>query len=182
MAIKWSSLPPAILTHRPTPVDPVLQTPADLKQRLGVFYKNLPAREYKFLISEPDFTFNTLKKLLVNNELRDFDPVLVNRDALLARRIQTHTHTNAVQIKQEAFKVYDPQDTGYVDLETLRSIFSNLGFGEVTAEDVAVLIETADTDGDGKIGLADFRKMVAHSKAIEKDLDNLTCTGNAIKK
>ena len=25
-------------------------TPADLKQRLGVFYKNLPAREYKFLI------------------------------------------------------------------------------------------------------------------------------------
>ena len=51
------------------------QTPADLKQRLGVFYKNLPAREYKFLISEPDFNFNTLKKLLVNNELRDFDPV-----------------------------------------------------------------------------------------------------------
>ena len=45
-------------------------TPADLKQRLGVFYKNLPAREYKFLISEPDFNFNTLKKLLVNNELR----------------------------------------------------------------------------------------------------------------
>eukprot|EP00960_Hanusia_phi_P045680 757383-Hanusia_phi.AAC.7 len=46
-------------------------TPADLKQRWGcrersdvmltwnrlsVFYKNLPAREYKFLISEPDFT------------------------------------------------------------------------------------------------------------------------------
>ena len=40
-----------------------------------MFYKNLPAREYKFLISEPDFNFNTLKKLLVNNELRDFDPV-----------------------------------------------------------------------------------------------------------
>ena len=53
----------------------LVQTPADLKQRLGVFYKNLPAREYKFLISEPDFNFNTLKKLLVNNELRDFDPV-----------------------------------------------------------------------------------------------------------
>lgn len=50
-------------------------TPADLKQRLGVFYKNLPAREYKFLISEPDFTYKTLHKLLVNNELKDFDPV-----------------------------------------------------------------------------------------------------------
>mmetsp|Transcript_3975 Transcript_3975/g.14789 ORF Transcript_3975/g.14789 Transcript_3975/m.14789 type:complete len:158 (+) Transcript_3975:181-654(+) len=74
-------------------------TPADLKQRLSVFYKNLPAREYKFLISEPDFTFNTLKKLLVNNELKDFDPV------------------------KEAFKVYDPHETGYVDIEVLRSIF-----------------------------------------------------------
>ena len=59
------------------------QTPADLKQRLGVFYKNLPAREYKFLISEPDFNFNTLKKLLVNNELRDFDPV---KEAFKVRR------------------------------------------------------------------------------------------------
>ena len=48
------------------------QTPADLKQRLGVFYKNLPAREYKFLISEPDFNFNTLKKLLVNKIAAEF--------------------------------------------------------------------------------------------------------------
>ncbi|KAJ1469950.1 hypothetical protein T484DRAFT_1981206 [Baffinella frigidus] len=63
-------------------------TPADLKQRLGVFYKNLPAREYKFLISEPDFTYKTLHRLLVNNELKDFDPV------------------------REAFKVYDPHETG----------------------------------------------------------------------
>ena len=38
--------------------------------RLGVFYKNLPAREYKFLISEPDFTYKTLHRLLVNNELK----------------------------------------------------------------------------------------------------------------
>ena len=53
--------------------------------------------------------------------------------------------------------MYDPHDTGYVDLEVLRSIFSNLGFGEVTAEDVTVLIETADVDGDGKISLFDFR-------------------------
>ena len=27
-------------------------TPADLKSRLSIFYKNLPAREYKFLISD----------------------------------------------------------------------------------------------------------------------------------
>ena len=43
--------------------------------RLSIFYKNLPAREYKFLIGEPDFTYQSLHKLLVNNELHDFDPV-----------------------------------------------------------------------------------------------------------
>ena len=67
-------------------------------------------------------------------------------------------------------------------MEVLRSIFSNLGFGEVTPEDVTVLIETADVDGDGKISLSDFRKMVARSKDAEKDLDNLTSTLNAVKK
>jgi hypothetical protein len=81
-----------------------------------------------------------------------------------------------------AKQVYDPHDTGYVDLEVLRSIFSNLGFGEVTSEDVNVLIETADVDGDGKISLSDFRKMVSHTKDVEKDLDNLTSTLNAVKK
>uniref|UniRef100_A0A7S0U1V1 EF-hand domain-containing protein n=2 Tax=Hemiselmis andersenii TaxID=464988 RepID=A0A7S0U1V1_HEMAN len=124
-------------------------TPADLKQRLGVFYKNLPAREYKFLVGEPDFTYKTLHKLLVNNELKDFDPV------------------------KEAFKVYDPHDTGFVDMDILKGIFVNLGFGDITPDDVQVLIETADVDNDGKISLADFRKMVSHSKAAEGDLDAL---------
>ena len=35
----------------------------------------------------------------------------------------------------------------------LKSIFSNLGFGEITAEDLKILIETADVDGDGRISL-----------------------------
>mmetsp|Transcript_10225 Transcript_10225/g.25259 ORF Transcript_10225/g.25259 Transcript_10225/m.25259 type:complete len:196 (+) Transcript_10225:146-733(+) len=124
-------------------------TPADLKQRLGVFYKSLPAREYKFLISEPDFTYKTLHRLLVNNELKDFDPV------------------------KEAFKVYDPHDTGFIDIDILKQIFVNLGFGEITPEDVQVLVETADVDGDGKISLADFRKMISHSQTAEGDLDAL---------
>jgi len=81
-----------------------------------------------------------------------------------------------------AKQVYDPHDTGFVDLEVLRSIFSNLGFGEVTSEDVNVLIETADVDGDGKISLSDFRKMVSHTKDAEKNLDNLTSTLNAVRK
>ena len=59
-----------------------------------------------------------------------------------------------------ARQVYDPQGTGFVDHETLRSIFENLGYGEITDEDLAVLVETADADGDGKISLDDFRGML----------------------
>ena len=50
-------------------------TVADLKARLGAFYKNLPSKEYKALISEPNFTKETLRALLANNELGNYDPV-----------------------------------------------------------------------------------------------------------
>ena len=64
----------------------------------------------------------------------------------------------------EAFKVYDPEGTGYVDSKVLRSIFENLGFGEVTDDDLAILTETGDVDGDGKISLQDFRMMLDFNK------------------
>ena len=51
---------------------------------------------------QPNFT-KEFRALLANNELGNYDPV------------------------KEAFKVYDPQGTGFVDHETLRSIFENLG-------------------------------------------------------
>ena len=135
-------------------------TVADLKARLGAFYKNLPSKEYKALISEvggairpqlrgnsqpppPPLASPTAEgdalRLLANNELGNYDPV------------------------KEAFEVYDPQGTGFVDRD-LRSIFENLGYGEITDEDLAVLVETADADGDGRISLDDFRGMLSMSK------------------
>jgi Ca2+-binding EF-hand superfamily protein len=69
--------------------------------------------------------------------------------------------------------VYDPHETGFVDIDVLKSIFSNLGFGEITQEDMNVLVETADVDGDGKISLADFRGMVKYNKQKEQALDDM---------
>merc|ERR1711988_1291071 len=65
----------------------------------------------------------------------------------------------------EAFKVYDPEGSGYVDTEVLRVIFESLGFGEITDDDLAILVETGDVDGDGKISLSDFRHMLDFNKA-----------------
>jgi hypothetical protein len=38
--------------------------------------------------------------------------------------------------------------------------FGFQGFGEITDEDLQILVETGDVDGDGKISLDDFRGMI----------------------
>eukprot|EP01028_Stygiella_incarcerata_P011806 TRINITY_DN68872_c0_g2_i1.p1 TRINITY_DN68872_c0_g2~~TRINITY_DN68872_c0_g2_i1.p1 ORF type:complete len:276 (-),score=98.42 TRINITY_DN68872_c0_g2_i1:48-875(-) len=118
--------------------------PKDLKEKLEVFYPNLTIKDYKFLIDDPNFTLDKLYELLSTNDLGHFDPV------------------------REAFKVYDPRDTGYVDPDMLRGIMSGLGHGVITEEDMNVLIKTADVDGDGRINLSDFREMLRVNREREK--------------
>merc|ERR1712188_116807 len=118
---------------------------ADLKQRCSIFYKTLTPKDYKLLVGESgEITLKQLTKLLVQNELEDYDPV------------------------KEAFKVYDPGNTGYADPEILRNIFTSLDYGEITDEDLQVLIQAADVDGDGKISLEDFRGMLQINKDREE--------------
>merc|ERR1712224_586688 len=110
-----------------------------LKKRLGVFYKDMPTKEYKFLMNDQsELTLDDLRELLLDNEVKNFDPVA------------------------EAFKVYDPEGTGFVDTSVLKAIFENLGFGEISEDDLAVLTETGDVDGG--ISLMDFRKMLDFNK------------------
>ena len=116
-------------------------TQAQLKKRLGVFYKDMPNKEYKFLMNDQsELTLDDLRELLLDNEVKNFDPVA------------------------EAFKVYDPEGTGFIDTSVLKAIFENLGFGEISEDDLAVLTETGDVDGDGRISLMDFRKMLDFNK------------------
>lgn len=56
-------------------------------------------------------------------------------------------------------QAYDPEGTGFMDEEILKSIFDNLGFGQLSDEDLAVLVEAADGDGDGRVSVEDFRGM-----------------------
>ncbi|GET92198.1 hypothetical protein, conserved [Leishmania tarentolae] len=60
----------------------------------------------------------------------------------------------------EAFRIYDPHNTRYVEEEVLSSIMARVGFGDLTEEELAVLVSTADFDGDGRISLEDFRRLV----------------------
>ena len=116
----------------------------DLKSRLSAFYPHMTNKEYRFLISEPNFTVDTLWNLLENNTIANFDPV------------------------KESFRVYDPNNTGYVDVDVLNQIMSRMGYGDMTKDDMEVLIKTADVDGDGKISLEDFRNMLNFNKQTKE--------------
>ncbi|CCW60559.1 unnamed protein product [Phytomonas sp. EM1] len=61
---------------------------------------------------------------------------------------------------QEAFRVYDPYGTNYVDVKTLAYIMARIGFGELNDEELDILVKTADFDRDGKISFQDFRRLV----------------------
>lgn len=63
-------------------------------------------------------------------------------------------------------QVYDPAGTGYADVGTMKVIFSKLGFDDLSDDDVKILIETADVDGDGRISLQDFRRMLQLSYVL----------------
>eukprot|EP00164_Ancoracysta_twista_P004111 GFYU01005520.1.p1 GENE.GFYU01005520.1~~GFYU01005520.1.p1 ORF type:complete len:216 (-),score=61.66 GFYU01005520.1:154-801(-) len=135
--------------------------PRDLSTTLNYFYKNLTMREFKFLIQEPDFTVHTLRDLLEDNDVKNFDPV------------------------REAFKVYDPHETGYADLDAIKSTLLNLGFESLSEEDVDAIFKCCDVDGDGKISMEDFREMLEFNRKMETEQEELgqrylDATGRAV--
>ncbi|KAK7197465.1 EF-hand domain pair [Novymonas esmeraldas] len=82
--------------------------------------------------------------------------------------VGSHGHANArggdggvgFDAVGEAFRIYDPRHSRYVEEDVLSRIMARVGFGELSEEELAVLVSTADFDGDGRISLDDFRRLV----------------------
>ena len=70
---------------------------------------------------------------------------------------------------RERGKVHEATGSCSTIGQDLRSIFTSLGYGEITEDDLAVLIETADIDRDGRISLEDFRAMLRFNKGDEDE-------------
>lgn len=88
----------------------------NLKKRLGVFYPDLTAKEYRFLMNnKKEMTVEDLSELLIDNEVTNFDPIA------------------------EAFKAYDTKNLGYISDEKLREVFISYGFGELSDEEMDIL-------------------------------------------
>mmetsp|Transcript_43673 Transcript_43673/g.111632 ORF Transcript_43673/g.111632 Transcript_43673/m.111632 type:complete len:160 (+) Transcript_43673:366-845(+) len=115
------------------PEDNAKLSRSDLQAYVDIFFpKNQPV-DLKSLVKSSGISFDKLKQLVQDNELQNFDPAA------------------------EAFKVLDPAGTGFADLDTMRAILSQMpGIGDVTDDDMKVVLELADSDMDGKISLQDF--------------------------
>ncbi|EER12293.1 conserved hypothetical protein [Perkinsus marinus ATCC 50983] len=133
-------------------------TAADLKERLAPFNKDITSKDIKFLMNnQEEITFTELYHLLSDNELTDFDPIA------------------------EAFKLYDPNDTGYVDMKTVKEFFKKAGYGLLSEGDVDAILQMADADRDGKLGLGDFRKLIRiGQEAPSTEVDALTTEGDVV--
>jgi len=109
----------------------------DIRKRLAIFYRNVSAKEVKFLLSNHnEVSQSELEGILRDTRLVNFDP------------------------SREAFKLYDPLSTGYMDQQQLKKFFQSLGYGNLTDDDIYAIVNALDIDQDGKIGIDDFRAAI----------------------
>ena len=112
----------------------------DLRDYLQKFPKQYSSKEINFLMNgQKEMDAKTLYELLTTTSIEPFDPI------------------------EEAFKLLDVEGKGFLTVDTFKTIFSNLGFGEITPSDEDIFKEVADFDGDGVINLEDFRKILSQS-------------------
>ena len=93
-------------------------------------------------------TATELHELLANTMIEEFDPV------------------------EEAFNLLDVDGTNFVSVDTFRNIFEKLNLGTIEPNEEKIFNEVADKDGDGKISLDDFRKILEYNVEGEDDEDD----------
>ena len=88
---------------------------------------------------------NSLYELLASTQIEDFDAV------------------------EEAFKLLDVDNKGYLTVDTFKQIFKNLDLGEIAPSDEDIFKEVADFDKDDVINLNDFRQILTYKPGEDKD-------------
>ena len=63
---------------------------------------------------------------------------------------------------KEAFKMFDRDGNGYIDMKELRMVITRIG-QPLTSDDADELFLQADLDGNGKLDYNEFAKMITDS-------------------
>ena len=120
-------------------------TKKELKTYLEAFPKEYSQKEIAFLMNgKNEMNHDELYDLLSQTQIEDFDAV------------------------EEAFKLLDVENKGFLTVQTFKEIFKNLDLGEIAPSDEDIFKEVADFDGDGVINLDDFRKILTYKPGEDK--------------
>ena len=105
-------------------------TAHDIRDKMQALTKKMTKKEIKTILdTKESITMQEIKEIVKDNEL-SIDPYM------------------------EAFSVLDPTGKGFISEERLKKIFLNLGFGDLSEEELQLLISTGDSDkGKGKFCL-----------------------------
>lgn len=91
---------------------------ANLKKKIGVFFPEMTAKDFRFLMNnKKELSLDDFKELLIDNDISNFDPAA------------------------EAFKLFDPKGEGAVNIRKLREVFETFGFGEISDEEMSILMK-----------------------------------------
>ncbi|CAA7399175.1 unnamed protein product [Spirodela intermedia] len=80
------------------------------------------------------------------------------REFLSIMAIKTK-EVNAEEELDEAFKVFDKDQDGYISADELRNVMVSLG-EKLTDEEVEQMIREADVDGDGQVNFDEFVRIM----------------------
>jgi Ca2+-binding EF-hand superfamily protein len=71
--------------------------------------------------------------------------------------------------------MYDPTGTGFANPHAIASMLSKLNIGDISNDDLNMLVHFADMDGDGAIGVDDFRHMVSRkTEYVNEEMQSLS--------
>mmetsp|Transcript_24132 Transcript_24132/g.56661 ORF Transcript_24132/g.56661 Transcript_24132/m.56661 type:complete len:155 (-) Transcript_24132:363-827(-) len=96
---------------------------------------------------------------MIEESDQNHDGVIDFQEFLDMVRRQEILQTNEPDIGLEAFKVFDVDGDGFITAEELRQIMAKLG-ETLTDEEVEMMIDEADVDGDGQVSYKEFSKLL----------------------
>ena len=116
----------------------------ELKNYLSAFPKQYSNKEIGFLMNGLySMDANQLFDLISSTQIEEFDP------------------------EEEAFKLLDVNNQGFLTIDTFKEIFKNLKLGEIAPSDEDIFKEVADFDKDGVINMEDFKRILSYKPEEE---------------
>ena len=64
------------------------------------------------------------------------------------------------EIIREAFKIFDSDGSGTIDIEEFKKVMTTYGEEDIKEREISDMVAKLDIDGDGQIGLEEFIKML----------------------